>query len=817
MIHFSRKISLICAFFFAFTAIAIALPTASVQGTVLDPTGAAIPNAKVDLIEQGLTIASVITDAKGHYTISWNRVPGSLLRISSSGFATVDKALDATTDEPTRTIDVALSVASLAEQITVTATGTPTTQAQLGSAVTILNRSDYQGSRDMQEGLRLVPGLQATQSGQAGGTTSTFIRGGASNANKVLLDGNAVNDIGGVVEFANIASAAISQAEVLRGPNSALYGSDALAGVISLTTTRGSTSHPLFTYAVDGGNFNTYRQEGSMGGRSKAFDYFSDFARFDSRNAIAYDTYHNGTFSGNYGVALTPASSLRATVHHDQVASGTPDAIQLYGIPSDGKQINEDGYFGVTWEDQSAKNWHNLARYGGLRLRSQSIDFAPTGLPQYDSFGDILGYLGAPMTIHGANGYTVKGQAQYQYVETYPNAYAQSTDKDSVYAQSDYRFSPHLLALAAFRYEEERGYSGSPKYDSIDRGNYSYTFQLQGEIGNRIFYTVGSGLEDNGLFGLAGTPRASLAWQVAQGSTGGLLSGTKLRASFGKGIKEPALFDQLDSLYGQLQPLSNGSQLIAQYHIGPIGPQDSRSYDGGVDQLLLNGRSRVSLTVFHNQFTHGIEYIPKQGLIELGVPSTIAAAAQYGATVNSKAYRAEGVEAEIEQQLTRSLFARIGYTYVDARIQRSFTSDAIGASHNPNFPTIDIGAYSPLIGARPFRIAPHTGYFEAGYRRSHLFAGIRGTLVGRRDDSDFLAYDANYGQTLLLPNRNLDGAYQRLDLTASYQVNRFASFEANAQNLLSEHFSEAFGYPSLPFTFRTGMKFSFGGEAWPSK
>ena len=131
---------------------------------------------------------------------------------------------------------------------------------------------------------------------------------------------------------------------------------------------------------------------------------------------------------------------------------------------------------------------------------------------------------------------------------------------------------------------------------------------------------------------------------------------------------------------------------------------------------------------------------------------------------------------------------------------------------------IAIGGDSPLIGARPFRIAPHTGYFETGYRHARLSATLRGTLVSRRDDTDFLeGSDANYGNTMLLPNRNLDSAYQRLDLTSSYQANPHVQFEANFQNLLCEHYSESFGYPSLPFMFRAGMKFSLGGESWLAK
>lgn len=802
-------------FIFAIAAISLAAQSAIIHGTVSDSSGAVIANAKVEMLERGLPVAIVATDATGQYKISRNAIPGSQLRVSAPQFDTANKVIDTPGKDQDLTLNIVLRVASLSEQITVTSTGAPTPQAQLGAAVSVLDISDYNGTRDIQEGLRFVPGLQATQTGQAGGTTSVFIRGGASDANKVLIDGIPMNDIGGAVEFANIASAAVGQVEVLRGPNSALYGSDALAGVISLTTARGSTPLPQFSYLADGGNLDTYHQEGTIAGRYRRFDYLSDYSRFDSHNAIADDEYHNGTLTGNYGWNISPASSLRATIHHDRVASGQPGAIQLYGVSTDGEQANEDAYFGVTWDDKTTANWHNLVQYGGLRLRSLYSQFAPAGTAG-------SGYsLGAPVTIRGANGYTVSGQAlEFNDGPPYPYTYAASTDKDFVYAQSDYRLNPHLLGLVAFRYEDERGYSGATE-SSIERGNYSYTFQFQGDIGNRLFYTVGSGLEDNGLFGLAGTPRASLAWRVAQGATRSIFSGTKLRASFGKGIKEPAIFDQLDSLYAVLSALPpgsqpSGSQLIAQYHITPIGPQNSRTYDGGIDQLLFNGRSRVSLTLFHNEFTNGIEYIPQQGLIALGVPSAVADQAAFGATVNSQAYRAQGVETEIETQVGKDIFIRAGYAYVDATIQHSFTSDAIGPSFNPNFPAIPIGVYSPLIGARPFRIAPHTGYFETGYTRDRFSTSLRGTLVGSRDDSDFLT-NSNGGNTLLLPNRNLDDAYQRLDLVSSYQASRCVSIDASFQNILNEHYSEAFGYPSLPFTFRAGIKLNFGGESWKLK
>lgn len=271
--------------------------------------------------------------------------------------------------------------------------------------------------------------------------------------------------------------------------------------------------------------------------------------------------------------------------------------------------------------------------------------------------------------------------------------------------------------------------------------------------------------------------------------------------------------DQTTSLYALLQSLPNGGQLISQYHVGQIGAENSRTYDLGIDQDFLEGRAEASLTLFHNEFTHGIEFILQQGLSDLGVPAPIAAAAVDGATVNSQAYLAQGAEIDAKYEAKR-LFARAGYTYLDARIRQSFSSDALGPSFNPDIPGVPIGAFGPLIGARPFRMAPHSGYFEFGYAHSRFSGSLKGTLVSRRDDSDFLSADANGELSLLLPNRNLDPAYQRLDAVLSYQATHHVKFESSFQNLLSQHYSEAFGYPALPFTFRSGVKFSFGGESW---
>jgi vitamin B12 transporter len=792
------------------------ISSAAIHGSVQDPLGANVPFAQVELIGRSAStdhdvLASITADAQGRYMLALPSAGRYTVRASSPSFRASttparffagDTALNLTLDTPT-----------LSEQVTVTASGTPTPLAQSGAPITVLTAGEFPDSTELQQPLRLVPGVQMTQNGQTGGVTSLYIRGGDSDANKVLLDGSPIDDIGGGVNFANLASVGISRIEVLREPNSALYGSDALAGVVQFTSTRGTTPLPLFSYAVDGGNYGFFHQQAELSGAHRRFDYYNAFDRLNTSNSIAANAFHNATFAGDYGFAPDAKTDLRLTLRHLATNGGQPNAIALYGIPDSAGQSDHDLYLSATANHQTTARWHNELQYGRTRLRSQSSDYAITGLP--DGSGDGLGL---PVTLTGANGYTVSGQALFQFAGTYPSYFNSSSNRDFVYAQSDYKVNAHVTALAAFRYEDERGYTlSTPAYGplpNVNHGNISGTMQFAGDIRSRLFYTLGSGIEQNAVYGFAGTPRASVAYYLLRPSQQALFSGTKLHGSFGKGVKGPNIGQETSSLYDTLQ--ADAPAVIAQDQIRPLGAEYSRTFDAGVEQQFGDGRARLNVTFFHNEFTNGVESLSQQALIQLGVPAAAANATLFGAYTNSLAFRALGGESELELRLAHNLFARAGYTYLDARVQHSFSSDALGPQFNTsfNFGNVPIGEYSPLVGARPFRRAPHSGYFQLDYTRTRFNANLSGTLVGKRDDSDFLSFDSNFGNSLLLPNHNLDGSYQHLDLVASYRINDHLTTYANLQNLLNEHYFEAFGYPALPFNLRGGVRFSFGGESF---
>ena len=255
---------------------------------------------------------------------------------------------------------------------------------------------------------------------------------------------------------------------------------------------------------------------------------------------------------------------------------------------------------------------------------------------------------------------------------------------------------------------------------------------------------LGSGIEDNALYGKILTPRVSVAYYAVRPDASQFFSGTKLHGSFGKGVEEPTVGDQIllaltaPSPRCPAVPASSPSTAPVRSAASTAG-----TYDAGVEQQFGDGRARVNLSYFHNEFTNVIEYVDPNGLVLLGIPAAEANDPSLfgaGAYVNSLAERAQGIELESELRLSRHLFARAGYTWLDAVVQRSFSSDALGPSFNDtsSFATIPIGNFGPLVGARPFRRAPHSGYFSLQYNRERFNAQLSGTLVGRRDDSTFL-------------------------------------------------------------------------------
>lgn len=809
-----RTLRLLCGFASTiFLTCITALAAAGISGHITDPLGARVANAKVILLSDNKQLAETSSDAEGRFHFDSVAVGRYTIRTSATGFASADSQQLTVHSQGETTADIILPIGTIAQQVVVTATGTETPQSQVGSSVSLLEPNDFRGKLDVFDALRLAPGIQGIQSGSLGGKASLFVRGGNSTSNKVIIDGIPANDVGGSYEFANLANNAVGSTEMFRGPNSVLFGSDAIAGVVDVTTRRGLTTTPQLELSAEGGTFATASYDADLSGAYHSFDYLSDFSRTNSQGNIPNDAYHNITFAGNYGWSPVASTELRLTVRRNVSAVGQPNAFDLFKIADDSYLKEQNTFIGATLQNQTTKKWHNLVRYGAARLGLQSVNPSLSGTPfdPFPGFDAGPNGIGNTVTLCGPGGCAPPGQAILDFAGTYPSTFDSFTSRDFLQTQSDYRFNSRFTALFGFRYENERGVTHSSfSTSSTQRDNFSYTIQGQGNLFPRLYATAGVGLEKNAIFGFAATPRVSLAYYVAPPSSK-LLAGTRLRFNFGKGIKEPSIFDETSSLFTILT--QSAPNLISQFHIAPSGPERSRSFDFGFDQTLFGGRAQLVQTFFHNRFYDQIEFVDKTLLPGLGVPAAAASALPFGAAVNSLDYRALGSETELRFNLGDGFAADLTYTYTGAIVTKSFSSDNQFPSFNPAFPTIPIGAFSPLVGNRPFRIAPHVGTFSISYAKRRLFTSLTGYLSSRRDDSTFLS-DSFFGSSLLLPNRNLADSYQKLDIHASYAVHPGLDLFATAENLLNQRYDAAYGFPSLPFTVRAGMKLTLGGEGW---
>jgi iron complex outermembrane receptor protein/vitamin B12 transporter len=796
---------------------------ASVRGVVTDSSGAVVKGATVSLFNNGQAVASAVSGADGSYQILTGISGRFYIVVSAKDFRQLETPgfYAGRLDSIER--NMVLEPEWVRESIVVTATGTPTPQAQTSSATSVLGSSDLATREDMVSALRLMPGTVSVQIGQRGSQSSLFVRGGNSDDNKVLVDGVSAGDLGGRFDFGTHTTTGVEKAEVYRGPNSNLYGADATSGVVSLTTPRGTTSFPSLFLAADGGNFFTSHEEAELAGSHNKLDYLGAFSWFQTDNDLPNDRYHVATSAGNFGWQPTGTTQIRGTVHWGVSAVGVPNAWDFYHVADQATQKDQDLYVGGSIDNQTTADFHNFVRYGLARKREQFSLWTQSGCGDFDAFGDSLG---CPVTITGANGYSTSGQAVLDYAQTYPFQDQLVSNRDEVVYQGTYRFTPHISALAGFRFEGERGVQNVPSYgthDVTDRTNYDYLAGVQGDFKERFFYNLGGSLQHYSLFGVQTSPRAGVTYYALK-ERQGTFSGTRVLFNYGDAVREPTLTDENGSLYQFLQ--ENGFQSVAsQLQIGPLSAPTVRTYEGGFEQAFLSQRIIFRTSYFHNQFGKQIEYVGGRLLPDL-IPGLTPDEKQelidalgfyyqndYGLTVNTQAFRAQGVEATVEGGIGAKIFLRGGYTYLDAVVQHSFNSDneALAGGFAPTYNGIPIGAISPLVGARPFRRPPHTGFFSATYATSKVAVQFASAFASRSDDSTYLEYaDANGGNSLLLPNRNLDYGFAKLDLGGSYQLLSWLSLYGQADNLTNNQHIAPLGYPSLPMNFRAGLKAALG-------
>ncbi|HXS74864.1 MAG TPA: TonB-dependent receptor plug domain-containing protein [Terracidiphilus sp.] len=802
---------------------AAVVEAASIRGVVTDASGARVTGAAVQLILNGSVVGSAVSSADGSFQIITGLRGRFYLVVAATKFRQLETPGFYAGQLDNIERNLVLEPEWVHESIVVTATGTPTPQAQTGAATSVIGPQELELSTDLTSALRQMPGTFVVQAGQRGSQTSLFVRGGDSDSNLVQVDGVNAGDLGGRFDFGPLATSAMERTEVYRGPNSSLYGADAESGVVNVTTQHGTTSFPSLIFHGDWGNFETSHEDLTAAGTFGKLDYLGSYSWLQTHNNLPHDQFHLGNVAANVGMALTGSTQLRGILRYGVDATGVPGTWEFHQVADNATEKDQDLYISGSIDNQTTPDFHNMIRYGATRKREQFHLWEPSGtLQTYDIFGDQA-YFGNTVTIKGANGYSATGQAILDFPGIYPQGYQLVSNRDALVYQGNYTVTPHLVAQIGFQYEDERGSEpGSSYYAPVERTNYDYRAAVHGDFKSRLFYTLGGDLEHYSLFGVQTTPRAGVSFYALRPRKG-VFSGTRILFNFGDAVREPSLTDQFNSLYNFLQTYG-GQSTIEQMHISPIQAPTARTYEGGFEQSFASEHLIFKTSFFHNQFGRQIEFVgwdlipallpnltpTQQNALEQELQTDGA----YELTLNTEAYRAIGVESTLESGIGKYLFLRGGYTYLDAVIQRSYTNDdAALLGPVPTYNGIPIGTYSPLVGARPFRRAPHTGFFSASYSRNRFTVLLNSAFASRSDDSTFLgAYDQNGGNSLLLPNRNLDRGYAKLDIGGSVRLRDWVGAYVQAENLTDNRHIAPIGFVSLPTSVRVGLKLQWGRE-----
>ncbi len=437
------------------------------------------------------------------------------------------------------------SGADALQTIVITATRIPTPELDLASSVTVVTADEIAArqERTFAEVLKNIPGLNVVQQGGPGAETSVFMRGTNSNHTKVLVDGIDVSDpsnANAAFDFGQLLTQDIERVEVLRGPQSGLYGSDAIGGVISVITKAGSGPMKL-SASVEGGTFDSFNQSAGVSGSQGAFHYSANVAHLHAgatpvtpldvlapgEHRIA-DYYDNFTVSSKLGFDVTPDFDLglvaRYTNTHLRYTG--EDYSTFPALPAAQQSAsNTDEYYGRATA-------HLVSLEGGL---NQTLGVAYTR----NQTATLQ-----PQTAESLNsGERVK----FDWQGAIRVSSAQSV----------------LLGL-----EDARDTIRAPISASIRIAS-AYA-ELQSQLGGHWFSALNARYDDNGRFGSKLTYRIAPTWVSSE-------SGTKLKASVGTGFKAPTLSE----LFQSFPPF---------FFANPdLKPESSVGYDLGIEQGFGGG------------------------------------------------------------------------------------------------------------------------------------------------------------------------------------------------------------------------------------
>jgi vitamin B12 transporter len=458
-------------------------------------------------------------------------------------------------------------------EIVVTATRIPLSRDALAVPATVLMGDSLRarGVRSVAEALRDVPGIEIASAGPDGAQTSLFLRGGESDYVKVLVDGVPLNEPGGAIDLADLDLTNVERIEVVRGPASVLYGSDAVTGVIQIFTRRGHGLPTVTASALPGlgarrdaaGSYPTLNLEADLSGGDAGLGYSLGISRYRSDGLLPLNNgYRNRAVSGRLALAGRGSDIAANVRYHDaeyhyptdgagnvvdtnavqdgRVLTLSVDAGHDFGRRLQARILATDNEMKRTFRDRKDNAADTLGTYAGTGRQQQSRRSVDGRLNLFLSPGDVL-TVGA-MLERGA----VNGSSQYvsQYGPIGGTTREQRTTR-ALYAQ--------LVATPL------------PNLDA----------------------QLGARREDNDAFGIFGTYRLGVSYA--------LTSATHLRAAFGTAFREPTFAESYGSGYGDV-----GNP--------DLGPERTRTWEAGIQHTADGGRLDLAATWFDQRFTDLVQY-----------------------------------------------------------------------------------------------------------------------------------------------------------------------------------------------------------------
>lgn len=598
---------------------------ATITGRVVDPDGRPVPGAAVLVIAPGQPLRTTTTDGRGEFGIDADDGRRIEIRIALAGFRSESRIIDPA--GPHGLGEIRLSVGAITEGVVVSAAQVEIPLSEASSSVTVITAAELEARqvRSVADALRSVPGLTVASTGGLGAVTAVFPRGGESNFTLVMVDDVPVNAFGGEYDFANLSTENVERIEIVRGPQSALFGSNAIGAVVRVVTRRGGT--PTVSGTFEAGGHDTFRTAGASAGTVGRFDWGVSAERITSEGLNGQTSPHgltidNDDYARTSGAVVggwrIGAAHVRGQFRHDDDERGTPgpfgsNPIGAYtGIDTISRGDNRQTTAGISASVPLTPRVRSVFQGGYHRLAS---DFA-------SPFGD---------SESGSR--RVNGRAQI-----------------------DVTLSSNLDVTAGLEAQAERATSTfitDPSFSPVpvERRLAGYFTELRWNHDRRLLVTGGVRLDDIDREPLPGgpdeddrvvavNPRLAVSW-LARPEAG---NSTRLRASAATGIRPPGAFD------------------IAFTNNPSLRPERSVSGEAGVEQAFAGGRAHVDAAVFYNRYDDLIVAV-----------GSFSGSSRY-TTDNISNARARGLELgvtaghRIAAGRPVDLQARVSYTFVDSDV-----------------------------------------------------------------------------------------------------------------------------------------------------